>query len=123
MEWLKNRSLKQSFFIISTLFLCVGLLLSAISFMVCAELRDKVEGYQKYEMSLDENGKVISSYRDGVIGEKEDKTHLLLNILQFALPIFLVVLSLVLADITFYRIKLKRPLSILQRSAERIQHL
>ena len=122
MEWLKNRSLKQSFFIISTLFLCVGLLLAAISFLVCAELQDKVEGYQKYEMSLDENGKVISSYHDGVIGEKEDKTNLLLNILQFALPIFFVVLSLALADITFYRIKLKRPLSILQSSAERIQH-
>ncbi|RCX21484.1 signal transduction histidine kinase [Fontibacillus phaseoli] len=121
MEWLKNRSLRQSFFVISALFLCVGLLLSAVSFMVCVELRSKVEVYPQYEMSIDENDELISSYHNGTVGDHHNAKYLLVNILQFALPIFFVVLSLILADITFYRIKLKKPLAILQNSAERIQ--
>ncbi|BCJ96521.1 two-component sensor histidine kinase [Anaerocolumna cellulosilytica] len=122
MEWLKNRSLKQSFFLISSLFLCVGLLLSAVSFMACVELRSKVESYTQYEISVNENGGITSSYHNGTAEENNRNTnYLLFDILQFALPVFFVVVSLVLADITFYRIKLKKPLVILQNSAERIR--
>lgn len=122
MEWLKNRSLKQSFFIISALFLCVGLVLSAVSFMACIELRSKVEAYPQYEMTLDENGEIISSYHSGTADDdNHNARYLLVNILQFALPVLFVIVSLVLADITFYCIKLKRPLVILQNSAERIR--
>lgn len=122
MEWMKNKSLKQSFFVISALFLCIGLLLSAASFMACVELRSKVEIYPQYEMSLDENGGVISFYHNGTVEESNHNAkYLLVNILQFALPVFFVIVSLILADITFYRIKLKKPLCILQNSAERIR--
>ena len=122
MEWLKNRSLKQSFFVISALFLCVGLLLSAASFIACVELRRKVESYPQYEITVDENGEIISSYHNETTEENNrNAKYLLLDILQFALPVFFVVVSLVLADITFYRIKLKNPLVILQNSAEQIR--
>lgn len=122
MEWLKNRSLKQSFFVISALFLCVGLLLSAVSFIACVELRSKVESYPQYEITVDKNGEITSSYNNGIAEENNgDAKYLFVDILQFALPIFFVIISLVLADITFYRIKLKKPLAILKNSAEKIQ--
>ncbi|WRS26977.1 HAMP domain-containing sensor histidine kinase [Oscillospiraceae bacterium MB08-C2-2] len=122
MEWLKNRSLKQSFFVISALFLCVGLLLSAISFVACVELRSKVESYPQYEITVDENGEIASSYQNATTEENNrNANYLLFDILQFALPLFFVVVSLVLADITFYRIKLKKPLVVLQNSADRIR--
>ncbi len=122
MEWLKNRSLKQSFFVISALFLCVGLLLSAISFMACVELRSKVKPYPQYEITVDGNGEITSSYHKEADEENNrNAKYLLVDILQITLPVFFVVVSLILADITFYRIKLKKPLAILQHSAERIQ--
>ncbi|WP_369283646.1 ATP-binding protein [Oscillibacter sp. GMB15532] len=122
MEWLKSRSLKQSFFFISALLLCVGLLLSAASFMACVELRSNAEAYPQYEITVNETGVLTSSYQSGTAeganGHAEDRV---LDILQFALPLFFVVGSLILADITFYRMKLKKPLAILQSSAQRIR--
>lgn len=126
MEWLKSKSLKQSFFIISILFLCAGLLLSVVSFMLCVNLRNNIETYPKYEISLNENGNIVSSDNTNTATESgNNNTHgtqiILLNVLQFVLPVFFVVLSLVLADIIFYRLKLKKPLAILQNGAERIR--
>lgn len=60
MEWLKSKSLKQSFFIISSLFLCAGLILSIVSFMLCVNLRTEIETYPKYEITLDESGNAAS---------------------------------------------------------------
>ncbi|MEM1486224.1 HAMP domain-containing sensor histidine kinase [Oscillospiraceae bacterium PP1C4] len=126
MEWLKKKSLKQSFFIISILFLCIGLILSILSFNLCGNLSSKIGAFPKYEISLDENGEMVSSDYTNIDAAAENdgmrSTQMaLLNTLQFALPVFFVVLSLVLADITFYQIKLKKPLAILKSSAERIQ--
>lgn len=126
MEWLTKKSLKQSFFIISSLFLCAGLLLSIVSFLLCVNLRNHIESFPKYEISLDENGEMTSSDYTNIGSAAENDTMrntqiALLNTLQFAFPVFFVVFSLVLADITFYRIKLKKPLAILKSGAERIQ--
>lgn len=126
MEWLKSKSLKQSFFIISSLFLCAGLILSIVSFMLCVNLRTGIETYPKYEITLDENGNAASSDNTNTDMKLENNNAhntqiMFLNILQFVLPVFFVILSLVLADIVFYRIKLKKPLSVLQSGAERIR--
>ena len=126
MEWLKSKSLKQSFFIISSLFLCAGLILSIVSFMLCVNLRTEIETYPKYEITLDENGNAASSDNTNSNMKLENNNAhntkiIFLNILQFVLPVFFVILSLVLADIVFYRLKLKKPLSVLQSGAERIR--
>ncbi|MCK9480012.1 MAG: HAMP domain-containing histidine kinase, partial [Firmicutes bacterium] len=126
MEWLKGKSLKQSFFIISSVFLCAGLILSIVSFMLCVNLRTGIETYPKYEITLDENGNAASSDNTNTDMELENNNAhntqiMFLNILQFVLPVFFVILSLVLADIVFYRLKLKKPLSVLQSGAERIR--
>ncbi len=122
MEWLKNKSLKQSFFLISALYLCVGLLLSAVSFAACIAVRSRTESYPQYEITVDETGELTASYQNDE-EEEGDKNveYLLSDILQFALPLFFVIGSLVLADITFYRVKLERPLAVLQSSAQRIR--
>ncbi|MDD3797342.1 MAG: HAMP domain-containing sensor histidine kinase [Lachnospiraceae bacterium] len=126
MEWLKNKSLKRSFFIINMLFLCVGLLLSVLSFLLFSNLWNKIELSPRYEISLDQSGQIIPSNYEEIGAEQESGSQnaqmVLLNILQFILPVFFVILSLVLADITFYRLKLKKPLAILQSGVERIGH-
>lgn len=126
MEWLKKKSLKQAFFIISILFLCIGIIFSMLSFMLCSNLLNNIQVNPKYEISLNENGEMTSSnHLSTTIDAETDDTHsiqiLLLTILQFVLPVFFVICSLVLADLAFYRLKLKKPLAILQNGAERIQ--
>lgn len=135
MEWLKNKSLKQSFLIISIVFLCAGLILSYMSFMLCVKLINEIDNCPKYEILIDENGDIVSngqieqfnkSEQMDISTETENKSInntiiIILNIFQFVLPVFFVILSLVLADFTFYRLKLKKPLAVLQNGAERIQ--
>lgn len=124
MEWLKSRNLKQSFFILSTLFLCVGMILAIVSFLMCAELQSTIASYPRYELSLGDNSEIIPSEYTDAEQEVDRISSIkitLLTVLQFTLPIFFVVLSLVLADITFWRLKLKKPLVELQKGAERIQ--
>lgn len=124
MEWLKNRNLKQSFFIISALFLCVGLLLAAASFMFCVNLQSAIVSGPRYQLSVDENNEIISSdyNNNGDEASRMDSVKgTLLTVLQFALPIAFVILSLVAADIAFWRLKLIKPLAELQKGAERIQ--
>lgn len=124
MEWLKNRTLKQSFFIISALFLCVGLLLSVASFWFCVKLQRTMAKYPRYEISIGENSEIISSEYTQTEQEANRMNNIkimLIRVLQFVLLISFVVLSLILADITFWRLKLKKPLAVLQNGAERIQ--
>lgn len=127
MEWLKKKSLKQSFFIINILFLCIGLLLATLSFLFCNTLRNNIEISPKYEILLDEQGELVSSPPNttDIVTEKSDaygKQILLLTIIQFLLPFFFGIGSLVLSDLVFYQLKLKKPLKILQNGMERIQH-
>lgn len=126
MEWLNNKGLKQSFLIINMLFLCAGLLLSMLSFSLCINLRSSIESYPKYEITLNENDKtIIFDHADINTGYENSGMHnaqiIMLDVLQFVLPVFFVVLSLVLADMAFYNIKLKKPLAVLQNGAVRIQ--
>lgn len=124
MEWLKNRNLKQSFFIISALYLCIGLLLATVSFMICMKLQNNIAPGARYEVSVNEDNE-FSLTEYGNFNQEADHADsigiALIQVLQMILPVFFVVLSLILADITFWRLKLKKPLLILQNGAERIQ--
>jgi len=69
---------------ISARFLCVGLLLSAISFMACVELRNRVESYPQYEITVDEKGEIDSSYYNGTTQENNrNEKYFLIDILFF----------------------------------------
>ena len=124
MEWLNKKSLRQSFFLITALFLCLGLLLAGISFAVCIKFRNSIPVSPQFEISLDEEGKITSgtsAVTDPQTSEQNSGIGNLVTILQFTLPVFWVILSLLLADIVFYNLKLKRPLAVLQAGAAKIQ--
>ncbi|PYG88827.1 phospho-acceptor domain-containing protein [Ruminiclostridium sufflavum DSM 19573] len=120
MERIKNATLKQSFFIITVSFLFVGILLGIASFIGCLVLREK----------LFASGNTIIEFGDTSSGSisvhaaemQNDWPLMVLSLLQAALPILFAVVSLLAADIVFYKIKLKRPIDILKNSAERIRH-
>lgn len=133
MEWLKNKSLKQAFFTITSLYLLAGLLLSIVSFSVCLQMRSLYDSQSQIQISMGENGRILSEKSDiqgtdtpEILTPKEGGSSgissAVFSLLQFILPVFFVVLSLILADITFYRWKLKKPLEILAQSAARIQN-
>lgn len=121
MEWLKNRSLKQSFMVITCLFLCIGVLLASFSVFVCVQIRTEYIDTHTVRITLDDTGE-ISSYTSPGDGKEQTGTDALLSALQIVLPVFWVVVSLILANVVFYNVKLKRPLAVLQSGAERIQH-
>lgn len=120
MEWLKKQNLKQSFMAITCLFLCVGILLAAVSTFICVQIRSEYIDMQTFHVTLDNEGEIASHMTPGG-GELQTGVDAVLSILQIVLPIFWVVASLLLADVVFYNIKLKRPLAILQAGAARIQ--
>lgn len=123
---MKTKSLKQSFFIISALFLCAGLLLSALSFLLCVNLRSGMQSVPRYEISLNGEGAgptVSSGQTSSGVGPERvgNAQAAALEVLQFVLPVFFVALSLACADMAFYHLKLKKPLDMLERGAARIR--
>ena len=120
MEWIKNKNLKQSFFIITSLFLCAGLLLAGLSFFLCTAMGHRLSGSGGIAISLEDNSTFSSAPVEGNPSSFERNTARILTVLQFLLPAFWVVLSLLLADIVFYNMKIKRSLALLREGAERI---
>lgn len=118
MERIKAMSLKKSFFIITLLFLLVALLLGIASFWGAATLINRIEKPNNISIEI---GKNTSHYEtQDVKARRADLRIITLTVLQMGLPVLFVIASLLLANVVFYRIKLKSPLTILQSSAERI---
>lgn len=135
MGWIKNMSLKKAFFAIITAFLIAAIALSILFGCLCNVLIDRFNRYVAVpvrESSLD-NAEAILQDNSGLVitGEGGMQTayyytykepwYSILSSLQIVVPVVLVIVALVYADIIFYRIKLKRPIAILRDSAERIQ--
>lgn len=118
MERIKQMGLKKAFFCLTLLYLCIALVLGGIAFAGCIAMR-KVEGNsivaQMNEGTVDV--KVNGEYHVG-----SQPSFQIWDFLQFFLPVFFVITALILADVTFYRIKLKNPIARLQEGAGRIMH-
>ena len=114
MEWIKKKNLKQSFFIITCFFLCAGLLLAGLSFFLCTGLEHKLSGSAGIAISLEDNNSFSSVPLEENPSSFERNAARILTVLQFVLPAFWVVLSLLLADIVFYNLKIRRSLALLQ---------
>ena len=118
MERIKAMSLKKSFFTITMLFLLVALLLGIFSFWGCAALVDMIERPNYVSIEI---GKNLDHYETQYVEQTgSDWRIVTLSVLQIGLPVLFVMLSLLLADVVFYRVKLKSPLTLLQSGAERI---
>ncbi len=118
MERLKNMSLKKSFFMISLSFLLVSIMLSTIAFIICIEIRDNIDTVNQIEINVDDESPNIDLQLGG---STTDWRVNVLSVMQIILPVFFVIIALMSAAIMFYQIKLKKPLTILQDSAKRIE--
>ncbi|WP_313131654.1 HAMP domain-containing sensor histidine kinase [Anaerocolumna sp.] len=118
MERIKNMSLKKSFFTITILFLSAAAVLSIISIIGCIILRNHFFTPEQFTLDL---GTLRADIMTHYTPLKKDWLVQSLDVLQVVLPIFFIILSLFLADMVFYRMKLKQPLAVLQKGAERIQ--
>ena len=136
MDWIKNLSLKKSFFAIITTSLIAAIVLSVLFSSLCNALIDHFDLYVTVpveESSLDNSEAIVPD--DSVIaitGEggtqttyyytyKVEPGYSILSSLQIAMPVVFVIVALICADIISCRLKLKRPIAILLDSAERIQ--
>lgn len=128
MGWLKNMSLKKSFFVIITASLTVAILSGIIASMLCNVLIDFFHLYVTVPVSnaaTENMAAVITA--EGTLEPAYYYTYTvepgytILITLQVILPILFVIAALLYADIFFYRLKLKHPIELLQDSAERIQ--
>ena len=136
MGWIKNMSLKKSFFAIITASLIVAIVLSVLFSGLCNVLIDHFDLYITVpieESNLD-NSQAIDPDNSAVVitGEggtqtayhytyKVEPWYSILSLLQITMPVVFIIVALIYADIIFYRLKLKRPIAILRDSAERIQ--
>lgn len=119
MERLKRMNLRNSFFTITLLFLFIGVILGVASFWGCVSLQNRF--YDSGQFTIDFGNTASMSMEIQYAEGNHDWRVTALSVLQIGLPFLFVVISLLLADIVFYRLKLKKPLSILYNSAERIQ--
>lgn len=119
MERIKQMSLKKFFFTITALFLLVGVILSIASFWGCIALQNSL--YNSGQLTVEFSNMASTGIAMQYVEWNNDWRVTALSVLQIGLPIIFAVISLFLADIVFYRVKLKKPLSILYNSAERIQ--
>ncbi len=116
MERLKQMSLKRAFFCLTMLFLFMALLCSAFSIIAISNV---LQHYgPAYELKINSNTAIIP--QKVTSGREFPYWYHALATLQFVLPVLFVLVGLLLADLVFYRIKLKKPLNILQTGAERI---
>lgn len=116
MEWLRQRGLKKSFFILTLLFLLTSLLLSIFTILGISNMLRQYE--PSVEIKIESNSVIIP----GSAAEENDLPlwYHTLAVLQLALPVLFVIAGLLSADFLFYRWKLKKPLSELKAGAERI---
>lgn len=118
MERLKSMSLKKSFFTITLLFLLAAVVLGIVSFVCCVRLRENISN--SIQITIGDDTSLVDIVTQSA-EPNEDWRVQVLNILQIALPVLFVIVALLLADMVFYRLKLKRPFVTLQSAAERIQ--
>lgn len=116
MERLKQMSLKKAFFCLTLLFLLIALTFSIISILGISSILQRYG--TSLEMKIDGSGIIIPPTTE--VGNVLPFQYHVFAVLQFALPILFVIAGLISADLVFYRIKLKKPLSQLQTGAERI---
>lgn len=135
MDPLNKMSLKKSFLVIIIISLLIAVILSLLAIGVCDAVIDKFN-FSGMISATDIDPDLIGSDEHGVVIQNEngdpdistsyysyriEPYYTILSVVKIALPIIILVLSLICADVIFYKTKLKKPLDILQHGAEQIQ--
>ena len=133
MDRIKNLSLRKYFFLITVIYLVIAILLSVLCYNLCEKAIDEFGLYRSmdYESTkeyLESIGGGASIPFDSDIGANQifyytvEPWYSIVNFLRVAGPVLIVVSALLLADVTFYKKKLKRPIGVLVHSTQQIQN-
>ena len=121
MDKINNMSLKKAFFVLTLSSLIIASVLTTFAYILLNNLYNSIQ--DKY-LKTPINTGIITIVQNNVNQFSDyDKTLLnLINILQLVLPLIFFIGLLLLADIIFYKVKLKTPIEILNKGAMEISN-
>lgn len=118
MGWIRRMDLKRALFSMMAVGIAVASVLSILVFWGCIELRDRVA---PYGVEIIDAHTTPPTFR--VLPEPSAEAIRMVNVLevlQFAVPVVIFIVTIFITATAFYRMKLKVPLEILQSGAEHI---
>ncbi|HBF2789058.1 TPA: ATP-binding protein [Clostridioides difficile] len=121
MDKINNMSLKKAFFVLTLSSLIIASALTTFAYILLNNLYNSIQ--DKY-LKTPINTGIITIVQNNVNQFSDyDKTLLnIINILQLVLPLIFFIGLLLLADIIFYKVKLKTPIEILNKGAMEISN-
>ncbi|WP_339075626.1 sensor histidine kinase [Clostridioides difficile] len=121
MDKINNMSLKKAFFVLTLSSLTIASALTTFAYILLNNLYNSIQ--DKY-LKTPINTGIITIVQNNVNQFSDyDKTLLnIINILQLVLPLIFFIGLLLLADIIFYKVKLKIPIEILNKGAMEISN-
>ncbi|MEK6998347.1 sensor histidine kinase [Clostridioides difficile] len=121
MDKINNMSLKKAFFVLTLSSLIIASILTTFSYILLNNIYNSIQ--DKY-LKTPINTGIITTVQNNVNQFSDyDKTLLnIINILQLVLPLIFFIGLLLLADIIFYKVKLKTPIEILNKGAMEISN-
>lgn len=121
MDKIKNMSLKKSFFFLTLSSLVIASILTAISYILLNHMYHSIQDKYLQTPLYTETITIMQNN----INQYSDFDKMLINIistLQLVLPLVFFIGLLLLADIIFYKVKLKIPIEILNKGANEISN-
>lgn len=121
MDKINNMSLKKALFVLTLSSLIIASVLTTFAYILLNNLYNSIQ--DKY-LKTPINTGIITIVQNNVNQFSDyDKTLLnIINILQLVLPLIFFIGLLLLADIIFYKVKLKTPIEILNKGAMEISN-
>ncbi|HBH3651310.1 TPA: sensor histidine kinase [Clostridioides difficile] len=121
MDKINNMSLKKAFFVLTLSSLIIASILTTFSYILLNNLYSSIQ--DKYLKTPINTGFITIVQNNVNQFSNYDKTLLnIINILQLVLPLIFFIGLLLLADIIFYKVKLKTPIEILNKGAMEISN-
>ncbi|UUV14628.1 sensor histidine kinase [Clostridioides difficile] len=121
MDKINNMSLKKAFFVLTLSSLIIASTLTTFSYILLNNLYNYIQ--DKYLKTPINTGFITIVQNNVNQFSDYDKTLLnIINILQLVLPLIFFIGLLLLADIIFYKVKLKTPIEILNKGAMEISN-
>ncbi|HBF5455389.1 ATP-binding protein [Clostridioides difficile] len=121
MDKINNMSLKKTFFVLTLSSLIIASILTTFSYILLNNLYNSIQ--DKYLKTPINTGFITIVQNNVNQFSDYDKTLLnIINILQLVLPLIFFIGLLLLADIIFYKVKLKTPIEILNKGAMEISN-
>ncbi|UWD48676.1 sensor histidine kinase [Clostridioides difficile] len=121
MDKIKNMSLKKSFFFLTLSSIIIASVLTAISYILLNHMYHSIQDKYLQTPLYTETITIMQNN----INQYSDFDKVLINIistLQLVLPLIFFIGLLLLADIIFYKVKLKVPIEILNKGANEISN-